>query len=418
VLDQGGGAVPLGLAAAHNRAAALTLALAACALGFIAAERGIAPDRPLLRARRLFRGLALLSGLLSITVWLLPEAEAVPLVNFLLGVMLIGHVVPACTWRSLAGGPARLPVAIAVMAGIAVAGVFLVYGAVPAGPAPGGVLFRWLFAGIALPAMLAIAFAVVDVRRAREAALEAALQAAEKETRTATALLAMEKEYARARDIAAGHSRRISTVTHDIRQPIAALRAELDTLKAGAQGETVARLDRIVGHFDGLIDDLGAPANDTSAGPVAGNADGEAEAVPATLLFSMLERLFAADAAAAGIELRFVASAAVFHARAVVLMRIASNLVANAIAHSGGSRILVGIRRRDGALCLDVLDNGCGFATVDFDTARQSGIKGETSRGSGLGLSIVDELAGANGYGVTCRSIADKGTAFSIAVPR
>jgi len=227
----------------------------------------------------------------------------------------------------------------------------------------------------------------------------------------------MEKEYARARDIAAGHARQISTVTHDIRQPIAALRAELDTLKAGAQGDTVDRLDRIVSHFDGLIDDLGRPGNDTSAGPAGGNAEGEAEAVPATLLFSMLERLFAADAAAAGIELRFVASAAVFHARAVVLMRIASNLVSNAIAHSGGSRILVGIRRRDGALCLDVLDNGSGFDTVDFDTARRSGTKGGTSRGSGLGLSIVDDLARANGYGVSCRSIEDKGAAFSIAVP-
>jgi signal transduction histidine kinase len=143
-----------------------------------------------------------------------------------------------------------------------------------------------------------------------------------------------------------------------------------------------------------------------------------AEDVPAALLFSMLGRLFTSDAAAKGIELRFVSAAATFHAPAGALMRIASNLVSNAITHSGASRILVGVRPGAGRVRLVVLDDGNGFAGGGVDSARVSGIKGPDSGGSGLGLSIVDELADAHGLTVEARTVTGRGTAFTITVPR
>ena len=102
----------------------------------------------------------------------------------------------------------------------------------------------------------------------------------------------------------------VSTVAHDIRQPIAALRAELDALRADIDDVHADRFARILDHFDTLTGEL------TTEGGIESPEVTSAEDVPAALLFSMLGRLFTSDAAAKGIELRFVSAAATFHAPA------------------------------------------------------------------------------------------------------
>lgn len=418
VLDRGAGAVPLGLAGSLERAAALALALAGCALGFFTAERAIAEARAMTGLRRALMALSGISLLLAVAVWFLPETVAVPAVNGLLTTMLVCHVVPAVTWRRSGDTPFRLPAVTAAILFAAVAVLFPIYGL----SAAGGAAFdpawlRWLFALVAVPAMAAIALAVLDLGRARETALQAAVTAAEDKAETAAALLEMEKNYARARDIAARQTRRVSTVAHDIRQPIAALRAELDALKIDMDDVHADRFARILDHFDALTGDLAD--NRTTDGPSEDSAPTEtAEDVPAALLFSMLERLFGADAREKGMDLRFVASSAVFHAPAASLIRIASNLVGNAISHSGGKRVLVGVRRSGDRLRLMILDNGQGFGAGGIDAARASGVKGAGSAGSGLGLFIVDELAARSGLTVDATTRAGRGSAFSVTVPR
>lgn len=418
VVDRGAGAVPLGLADPLERTAAMALALAGCALGFLTAERAIVAGRAMTGLRRALMALFGISLLLAIAVWFLPETVAVPAVNGLLAVMLVCHVVPAVTWRRSGDAPFRLPAVTAAILFAAIAVLFPVYGL----SAAGGAAFdpawlRWLFALVALPAMAAIALAVLDLGRAREAALQAAVTAAEEKAETAAALLEMEKSYARARDIAARETRRVSTVAHDIRQPIAALRAELDALKTDIDDVHADRFARILDHFDALTGDL--TDNATADGPVEGSAPTEtAEDVPATLLFSMLERLFAAEAREKGMDLRFVASSAVFHVPAAALIRIASNLVGNAIGHSGGTRVLVGVRPSGDRLRLVVLDNGQGFGAGGIEAVRAAGVKGADSAGSGLGLSIVDELAARSGFTLDAATGAGQGSAFFVTVPR
>ncbi len=99
-------------------------------------------------------------------------------------------------------------------------------------------------------------------------------------------------------------------------------------------------------------------------------------------------------------------------------MRIASNLVANAIQHAGASRILIGVRPRGGRLRLDIIDDGAGFPPPGIDAALTSGVKGAESEGSGLGLSIVRELAEEQCFALNYRSVDGAGTAFSVTVPQ
>lgn len=409
----GGGLLSVvpGLNEGANRFAALAAALLGCALGFHTAGQAIDPQRDMKWARRLFRDAAVVSLVLLLGAWLWPFGLITLAIDALLVAMVAAHFIAALTWRTLGGKPFRLPAFAAFALLVAIAGLFLLQNDVSA-PFSGDPILRWLFALVALPAMAAIGLALMDLRRAHERAMADAVDAARKDAETAAALLEAEKNYSRARDIAAQRRRQIATASHDIRQPIAALRAELDALKDVVAAENAARLDHILNHFDDLTGELANPA---TAAPLADKA---AEAVPAALLFQTLARMFGAEAGAGGVELRIVKSAAVFHAPAVVLMRIASNLVSNAIQHAGATRILVGARPHGGRLRLDIIDDGAGFPPPGIEAALTSGIKGEASEGSGLGLSIVRELAEEQGYDLSYRSTEGKGTAFSVTVPK
>ena len=128
--------------------------------------------------------------------------------------------------------------------------------------------------------------------------------------------------------------------------------------------------------------------------------------------------MFGAEARERGIDLRFVASTARFHVPAMVLMRIGANLVSNAVAHSGATRILVGVRSHGEKLWLVIADDGAGFPKGDVESAMQSGVKGEASGGEGLGLSIVAELAQENDLELDARSVEGQGAALSVLIPR
>ncbi|MCP5368363.1 MAG: HAMP domain-containing histidine kinase [Hyphomicrobiales bacterium] len=406
-----------GTAPAAELSAALTMGFLAAAFGLFTAERAIDPALVWPRVRTGLRALALLSLVLVVPAWPWPGAALAWAANGLLLAMFAAHLAAIATWRTATGGRALLPLATAA-ALVAVLAALLAVSVTGAGPVGGGVL-RVVFLAVTLPTMAAVGAMVVDVRRARDAAREEALAAARKDAATSAALFEMEKNYARARDTAARRARRLATASHDIRQPIASLRAELDALGGRVDPEVADRLGRILDHFDDLTADLsGGGRGNADAGAAPEPAPGAVpEEVPARLLLATLERMFGAEARTRGLDLRVVPGGGVFLAPPVPLMRIASNLVANAVAHSGGTRVLVGTRRRGGRLVLEVADDGAGFPGSRVGDAYAAGVKGAASQGSGLGLSIVRELADTHGFTLDCRTAEGRGTRFSVTVP-
>lgn len=396
-----------------NRFIGLLTGLIGCALGFHAAGQAIDPQREMKFVRRLFRDLAVVSLVLTLGAWFWPYGLITLVIDILLGTMFVAHLVSALTWRTIDGKPFRLPAITALLLLLSVACLFLFYGTDGEALRQDYVL-RWLFALVALPGMAGIGMAVFDLRRAHERAMAAAVAAARKDAETSAALLDMEKNYSRARDTAASRTRQIATATHDIRQPLAALRGELDALKGPAALENTERIDRILDHFDALTDDLARSGQGQDAPPLAEVA----EDVPATLLLRTLQRMFETEARDENIDLRIVQSSATFHAPAVILMRIAGNLIANAIQHAQATRILVGVRHKGNQLWLIVRDDGIGFGPPGIAASLETGVKGAASEGSGLGLSIVRELAEDQGFDLQYNSVRGEGTAFSITVPR
>ena len=85
--------------------------------------------------------------------------------------------------------------------------------------------------------------------------------------------------------------------------------------------------------------------------------------------------------------------------RDLELLRIAQEALANALRHAGARRIEVRLGRQEGALVLEVADDGSGFDPADPEL-----------RSRHLGLTSMEERAGRTGGRLEIRSAAGAGT--------
>jgi signal transduction histidine kinase len=128
--------------------------------------------------------------------------------------------------------------------------------------------------------------------------------------------------------------------------------------------------------------------------------------------------MFAAEAAAKGLRLRLVLAAPDAEVAAYPLMRVMANLVSNAIEYTREGRIVVALRRHGSGHRIEVHDTGPGLSGAAFEQAlaRDERLARDRSaaEGSGLGLSVVMEIAEANDWGIS--SCAGRRTGASIRV--
>ena len=101
-------------------------------------------------------------------------------------------------------------------------------------------------------------------------------------------------------------------------------------------------------------------------------------------------------------------------------MRILNNIIQNVIAHSHADRIEISLSKQGGNMKLLLADNGVGIEKEDlkhiFERLYKCD-KGRSEKGSGLGLSIVHQLAEKMGGSITAESQPGKGTAFTLIFP-
>jgi CheY-like chemotaxis protein/anti-sigma regulatory factor (Ser/Thr protein kinase) len=139
-------------------------------------------------------------------------------------------------------------------------------------------------------------------------------------------------------------------------------------------------------------------------------------------LLRQIEVEFAPIASAKGLELEFVPSSATVRSDRRLLRRVLQNLVSNAIKYTPKGRVLVGCRRRDGLLRIDVLDTGVGVPKAKqrdiFAEFHRLDHGARIARGLGLGLSIVERIARVLEHTVEVVSETGEGSRFSIEVPR
>ena len=123
-----------------------------------------------------------------------------------------------------------------------------------------------------------------------------------------------------------------------------------------------------------------------------------------------------------GLRLDFVPSSALVRSDIQLLARILRNLLSNAIRYTCEGRILLGCRRHRQSLSIEVWDTGMGIAEDKLVEIFQEFKRGDVSqrkqdRGLGLGLAIVDKIAGMLGHRIRVSSTPGKGSMFAIEVP-
>lgn len=228
---------------------------------------------------------------------------------------------------------------------------------------------------------------------------------------------------ARERDREVEEQRRelVSWVSHDLRTPLAGIRALTEALQDGVPADPAGYLARIreqVVRMSGMVDDLLALSRLQSATLALRREPTDVADLASDALASCHPL-----AQSAGVRLEGeVAGPVTATVAPAEVSRAVGNLLVNAIRHSprGGTvRLVVGA---DDDGCRVLVEDSCGGIPEDvLDRVFEAGWRAGPARtpsagGAGLGLAIVRGVAEAHGGTATVRNV-DGGCRFELRLP-
>jgi signal transduction histidine kinase len=214
----------------------------------------------------------------------------------------------------------------------------------------------------------------------------------------------------------------VSAVTHELKTPIATIKAAAETLsKDRLTGMSFQTCGRIVmmeaSHLSHLVDNLLAYSRITD---VADTYTFEPLNVEA--LFNDIQQATEGQLDQRGFELSMTIAPGVPHIRAdrSALRLLFVNLVDNAMKYSGTERRLLLNAHTDGPMVkIDVVDSGIGIPPEEIPMVTQKFVRGRqvSSGGSGLGLAIAKRIAEDHGGTLGISSVVGTGTTVTVTLP-
>lgn len=226
----------------------------------------------------------------------------------------------------------------------------------------------------------------------------------------------------------------IADTSHQLRNPIGALRLRLDVLQLelkaarehDAAGNVMAELERVEEILDGVLklaaaeyrasEDSVRAFGSSGAPPAAGPID------PFPVLQGEVERA-APAAERAGVRLILAPpppEPALVACQPAELAQMVAELLSNALKYAPGATVTAAVRAGRGAVSVEISDDGPGLSAQELALAatrfwrspRHAGI-----RGTGLGMTIVGELAAANGGRLVLAPVDPHGLSATLEVP-
>lgn len=222
----------------------------------------------------------------------------------------------------------------------------------------------------------------------------------------------------------------VSNLSHDLRSPLTATAACLETLQS-RWGAEAARAEDAKLLEVALRNTRSAAALVRSLGDLAQLDEPQFELRPEVIdageLLGDIAQRFAPRAAAAGVDLAAEAADATLLAPLDVELfeRAVANLVDNALKFCpSGGRVRLRAARDDGWLRVSVADTGPGIAEAElphlfdrFYQARATVAPATGEGGRGLGLAIVKRIAELHGGRVEVASRVGQGTTVTLVLP-
>ena len=217
-------------------------------------------------------------------------------------------------------------------------------------------------------------------------------------------------------------SRFLATASHDLRQPMHAIRLlngsmqKLTTTVPSVQ-ELLRRQELAIDHATRLLDSL-LDISRLESGAVSP----QLAAVHLSSVFADLQREFDSSAAAKDLCLEFSDTQAVVSTDRMLFIQLLQNLIGNALKYTDRGHVRVSQAFDAECLIVKVEDSGIGIPAdkLDriFDEYYQVDPHGAPRLGVGLGLAIVREVSRLLGLGIAVSSKLGEGTAISVRVPR
>jgi PAS domain S-box-containing protein len=214
----------------------------------------------------------------------------------------------------------------------------------------------------------------------------------------------------------------IAMITHDMKTPLSFMSNFLELLddkvigKLDKQGEEMlAMANNCLAEMSKMVNDM-LDMERVKAGMVIVNAS----KVPVASLIDSACGRHSTIAGSAGIKLEKQTTGAIVNVDAEMIVRVISNLLANAIKFSpAGSTITVRAVRQENLVTVSVSDQGCGIpkdlGELVFEKYIQ--VPGHKQGGSGLGLAICKAFVELNGGKIRLESQENQGTVISFDLP-
>ena len=256
--------------------------------------------------------------------------------------------------------------------------------------------------------MLLLSFALADRIKADREAKELALSMGLREQ--------VKKQEAERQSIE--KSRFLAAVSHDLRQPLFAMGLVTESLHAREPrlDPTVMQMKSAIGWANGLLDSIITMARLETGSLRANMSDFSIQP-----LLDRVELAFEPQATAKGLRWVVTPSVACVHSDPLLLERMVSNLVSNAVRFTQSGGVVVSCRPSGSCLLLQVWDTGAGIDPAHHETIFTEYFRGEpeteSDNGVGLGLFIVKNCATMLSVGLSLRSVPGRGSCFSLRIP-
>jgi PAS domain S-box-containing protein len=209
----------------------------------------------------------------------------------------------------------------------------------------------------------------------------------------------------------------LAAVSHDLLQPLNAARLFTSALLERPSETLVRNVSNSLEDVENLLGTL-VDISKLDAGVI------KADIAPFALseLLDNLAAEYTELARSEGLELHFVGCSALVRSDIQLLARILRNLLSNALRYTYKGRVVLGCRRQHQRLSIQVWDSGMGIAEERLEEIFQEFKRGDVQRpdqdrGLGLGLAIVEKIAGILGHRISVKSWPGKGSMFSVEVP-